>query len=1022
MKLRLASIVAAAAILAGAYPFVQLQTAAQGGGASQVGADTELDGTVEVLYEDGWDAPRLKHFLHIGTDRIELDFGGKVPRHLRTGSRVRAHGKLRGGKLALRETDVAALGGSGTVSDPGATGDLASANTFGVQSTLVILFNFTDLSTQPYTTAAAQSAVFTDVNNFDLENSSQQTSLTGIVRGWYPIASASTACNYNTWASQAEAAATAAGVDLSQYPRRVFGFPQTAACNWWGLGTIGGGTVANPSRAWVNGLFNLRVVSHEMGHNFGLYHSHSNTCDGTGCIIDDYGDDHDTMGGGPSSIVGHFNAYQKERLGWLNYMASPPIQTVTAPGQYVIEPYATPWGGNPKALKILKITGGGSSTYIYAEARTQFGIDSALAPGVIIHTGIDTDGTQSNEQDLQPTTAVTDFLLSPGQSYTFADAQPSSVTLTTLSSDSTGAVLDVSMACGYALSSTGQTVPATGGGGSVDVTTGAACNWTATSDSAWLTLNTGSTSGTGPATVSFTAATNPNSSARTGTLTIGTQTYTVTQAGSTCTYSILPTSQFFTYTGGSGTVNVTTLGGCNWTATSNAPWLTITGGSSGSGSGPVTYSVASQSSAHVSRTGTLTVAGQTFTVTQEGLAAQFITPANGSTTVSTSWNFGWTQVGGLKYILLVGTTPGGSDILNTGELNGTTTSNLVSNMPASRLLFARVRTKWSTNQFTNADISFTTLDRLTGVTVLGSQAPSPVIAGSTAQYGAGASTSVKASFTGSGGGCTVTMSATGLPTGATATFTPSSFPSSAVDQFTLMTIATTAATPAGSYTVTVRGQESVPCGSAVMTTTAPLNVSGATSLAAATATGTYGGTVNLSATLTSGGSPVSAKSVAFTLNGAGVGSAVTDASGVATLSNVAMTGIGAASYPTGVAASFAGDASFGGSSGNNSLTVNQRSVTPSVTAANKTYNGTTAATLTGCTLSGVIGGDVVTCTGGTATFATAAVGTAKTVTATGLGLSGAQAGNYTLSSTTATTTANITGASVTPRVTAPNMT
>ena len=71
MKLRLASIVAAAAILAGAYPFVQLHIAAQGGGASQVGPDTELDGTLEMVYEDGWDAPRLKHFLDFWARNLE---------------------------------------------------------------------------------------------------------------------------------------------------------------------------------------------------------------------------------------------------------------------------------------------------------------------------------------------------------------------------------------------------------------------------------------------------------------------------------------------------------------------------------------------------------------------------------------------------------------------------------------------------------------------------------------------------------------------------------------------------------------------------------------------------------------------------------------------------------------------------------------------------------------------------------------------------------------------------------------
>ena len=97
----------------------------------------------------------------------------------------------------------------------------------------------------------------------------------------------------------------------------------------------------------------------------------------------------------------------------------------------------------------------------------------------------------------------------------------------------------------------------------------------------------------------------------------------------------------------------------------------------------------------------------------------------------------------------------------------------------------------------------------------------------------------------------------------------------------------------------------------------------ATSLAAAPATGTFGGTTTLSATLTSSGSGVSGKSVAFTLNGSSVGSASTNGSGVATLGGVSLAGLNAGSYPTGVGASFAGDGSFDPSSGSNSLTVNK---------------------------------------------------------------------------------------------------
>lgn len=90
------------------------------------------------------------------------------------------------------------------------------------------------------------------------------------------------------------------------------------------------------------------------------------------------------------------------------------------------------------------------------------------------------------------------------------------------------------------------------------------------------------------------------------------------------------------------------------------------------------------------------------------------------------------------------------------------------------------------------------------------------------------------------------------------------------------------------------------------------------------------------------------------------------------------------------------------------LTVNRRPVTGAFTAANKVYDGTTAATITGRSLvSGVIPGDDVSLTGGSATFGDKTVGTGKPVTGTGFGLGGAAAANYTLTSVS-NTTANIT--------------
>ncbi len=103
---------------------------------------------------------------------------------------------------------------------------------------------------------------------------------------------------------------------------------------------------------------------------------------------------------------------------------------------------------------------------------------------------------------------------------------------------------------------------------------------------------------------------------------VGNYTLAINVPSATCTYQLSPTSQSFPSTGGNGTINVTTQQGCNWSVTNSNSWVTITGGSSGSGNGTVSYAVAANQSASA-RSGTLTIGGQTFTVNQAGLGAAF---------------------------------------------------------------------------------------------------------------------------------------------------------------------------------------------------------------------------------------------------------------------------------------------------------------------------------------------------------------------------------------------------------------
>jgi all-beta uncharacterized protein len=83
-----------------------------------------------------------------------------------------------------------------------------------------------------------------------------------------------------------------------------------------------------------------------------------------------------------------------------------------------------------------------------------------------------------------------------------------------------------------------------------------------------------------------------------------------------CNFSVSPATVTAPASGGTATIDIGGGGSCNWTAASNASFITVTSGSSGSGNGSVTISIAANTGS--SRNGTVTVAGQTVTVTQSG--------------------------------------------------------------------------------------------------------------------------------------------------------------------------------------------------------------------------------------------------------------------------------------------------------------------------------------------------------------------------------------------------------------------
>jgi hypothetical protein len=177
--------------------------------------------------------------------------------------------------------------------------------------------------------------------------------------------------------------------------------------------------------------------------------------------------------------------------------------------------------------------------------------------------------------------------------------------------------------CVFTLDSMAQSFGAGGGTANVTITTDPSCSWTAASTVTWLTV-TGSPAGAGPGLLAIAVAANTGPT-RTGTATIAGQTFTVTETGS-CATSVAPGTQAIGAAGGPGVVNVTTAAGCGWSATTTDPWLTITAGASGNGNGTVNFTATANSGP--SRSGSISIAGQTLTVNEAGNCTASINPTS----------------------------------------------------------------------------------------------------------------------------------------------------------------------------------------------------------------------------------------------------------------------------------------------------------------------------------------------------------------------------------------------------------
>ena len=159
--------------------------------------------------------------------------------------------------------------------------------------------------------------------------------------------------------------------------------------------------------------------------------------------------------------------------------------------------------------------------------------------------------------------------------------------------------------------------------GGFDLTTADACNWTAVSSASWVTVS--SPHGTGSAHVTFAVARNADTAERKANISIADRSFSVTQAGDSgaCEYSVAPV-QLSACMASPSTLSttITTAATCPWTVAADSSWMSLQGGTSGTGSSVISFTLAPNFDA--ARTGKVMVrwptatAGQNVVVSQAG--------------------------------------------------------------------------------------------------------------------------------------------------------------------------------------------------------------------------------------------------------------------------------------------------------------------------------------------------------------------------------------------------------------------
>lgn len=183
--------------------------------------------------------------------------------------------------------------------------------------------------------------------------------------------------------------------------------------------------------------------------------------------------------------------------------------------------------------------------------------------------------------------------------------------------------------CSYAIDPESRDIGVNAGNGAVALMASRSdCNWSALSFVDWVSLSS-PTTGSGNAIVTYSVLPNGRSAPREGYLSVGARPFKIRQAGLACSWTLSPSGVTAPTEGLTGKTIAVTANApdCAWTAKSNAGWVFLTAGMSGLGSGTVTYTIGPNPGAV--RAGTVTIAGQTFTVEQGATGVAALPKATG---------------------------------------------------------------------------------------------------------------------------------------------------------------------------------------------------------------------------------------------------------------------------------------------------------------------------------------------------------------------------------------------------------